>query len=184
MILRLSTTQASAIVTSLLLIACGNDRPSNYAECLVELGRSRPAAEARQLCRSAFPEPQKEVPFYVGRFYYATTGKQCHSISIEPGGYLSSYESGYCGSGSRVECKAVKCWFTCANHNGSDSAVVTLVTKHTDGLNLHSAVDPSVGAGLLFGQRAQCELVQQQRPSEEELLEFIRSRSDSLKNRG
>ena len=175
-----------SLSAGVLLLAIGGCGPGSYEECLIDLGRSGSAADARALCREAFPQQPEDASFFTGQFYYTSSGQQCGSMTFHDSGNLSTSDAGYCGSGSLIECTDSDCWFTCTNHNRSDTAVVRRVESSTDGLSFYLPED-SAGlqrVGVMFHKRGVCELAQQAITPEDHRLERLReSVEQSLSDR-
>ena len=138
-----------------VLFACEH-KPRDYGECLLDLGRSRPADEAERLCKQAFPEPEPKDPIFAGQWFYETTGNQCASISFDRSGRIIPEDAGFCGGMSRVECDGDDCRFTCSSYNTADSSVVFAMEDLSLGLARFNLSDPN-DLRLLYKRLADCE---------------------------
>src|SRR5688572_19915641 len=136
MLTRLNTTMCAAVVVVSYVTAC---KSKTYEDCIVDVGKSRSAREAEYVCREAFHDSVNYSPLmhYSGTFWYNIHfGKQCSSISFMDAQVMDS-DPGDCGSKSLIECSGATCWFTCASHQRSDTAVVSIVSKDSTGIILN-----------------------------------------------
>ncbi len=145
------------------IAGCASDSRQSYEECVVELGQTLEANDVVRLCREAFPEPpepEPDLPFYAGEFFYPTTGSQCGTIGFRTGGLISPSATGYCGTSSRIECGTDRCWFTCRNYNQSDTAVVQIAAPNESGIELHRVPfdSTSTPSQQLWRRMAECEM--------------------------
>lgn len=152
----------------MLVSACGSGRPTTYEECLVDLGKQRPAAEAIVLCERAFPKPMvalDSTPFFSGEFHYPSTGAQCGLIAFSIDGTIVPGRTGFCGPDSRIECEGGSCRLVCRNVNSSDSALVRYLLPDPEGILVTTTPTASTGA-MLHRKMSSCELEMTVDPSD------------------
>jgi hypothetical protein len=168
---------APAIALLLLAIgACGDGRPKSYEDCLIDLGRSRSAQEARSLCRQAFPAREVAPPFYVGAYHYLSTGQQCGEMQFYSSGHVTPGRPGFCGDRSRMECSGGECRFVCLNYAGTDTSAVFRAMQNDIGMMI---VATGGTAHQMYRSLAACEQAQQSRRAPVTPLERALMRLDS-----